>query len=184
MLNKGIFSYVVLITGLFLVSCTPVVWENPIAPVEETEGDPRLPGAWGKKAEELFWIGKPVDGWMSFAFVSDEKNKNFGKMYATAFLGRTFLHIRMVEDGALSPFYYIVEYEIRGKKLFLFLPDKEVVEKEFETKKRSQAIEKIGEALLLVHASTDELRDFIQRSPKEKLFVNLLDQPDHLIKLR
>lgn len=89
--------FLALAMGPSLCSCSVVFWDNPIAPLEESIHDPRIPGAWripGKDA--VVYIGKPVDGWVSFAFFPDapkgSKEPFFGKAYTSRVDGRTFLN--------------------------------------------------------------------------------------------
>lgn len=162
MLAKNLAFPILLMVFLTLTSCTAVVWENPISPVEKSEGDRRLPGAWGANNPEtggnteILWIGKPVDGWMSFAFLV-EGEKGFGKMYVSKIDKRTFLNVRGVaENGNLSKGYLIVEYKIKKKRLGLYYPEGNFVKHAIEVKELSGV--ETEEDALAISSSSEEIQ--------------------------
>jgi hypothetical protein len=179
-MNKLIFP-VLLIISIALTSCTVVEWENPISSVEETVGDVRLPGAWGLKNPETgtirdtLFIGKPVDGWMSFCYWMETRNEiieGFGKMFVSKIDRRTFLNFRMVDqEGKLSNSYGIVEYEVRKGKLQLYYPHGIYVKKARQDGWISA--EDFGNEGLLIRGSSKETREFIKNSPRGRLFRTL-----------
>jgi hypothetical protein len=185
--GRLLLALICVVFGVF--SCMNVEWKNPISPVGETEGDNRLPGAWritdpetGKRMEVL-WIGKSQDGWMNFAAVSGAAEKVFGKMYVSRLNGRTFLNFKDVSMGKeFSVHYRILEYQVRTKKLWLYYPDEEVVERALEDNELSG--EKIVNGGILVDSSSKQIREFIGAYPREKLFRTLLDKPAYLEKVR
>jgi hypothetical protein len=183
-----------LLLGLILVlfgvsSCMNLEWKNPVSPVEETECDNGLPGAWqitdpetGKQMEVL-WIGGCQDGWMSFAAVSGAAEKVFGKMYVSRLNGRAFLNCKDVVTGKeVSENYRILEYQVKMKKLWLYQPDEGIVKKALE--ENELLGEKVGDGGILIDSSSKQIQEFIGRYPREKLFRSLLDKPAYLEKVR
>jgi hypothetical protein len=161
---------------LLLGSCAPSpVWENPIAPADEGSVDKRLAGAWGQTDYPVLFIGRALDGWMSFAVSGRDnpKEKILGKMYVSNLDGRNFLNIKIHSPWDLRDFYVIAEYRLdRDDHLFVALPNHEVVRKAMEEKKLSGRIEKnlYESEVLVVTGESSEIRTFIHESPKETLF--------------
>lgn len=182
--SNGLKFLLLIILPIALTSCTEVWWENPLSSVEEMVSDVRLPGAWGLNDPKtgspavMLFIGKSVDGWMSFCFWLYEEgkiNKSFGKMFVSKIDRRTFLNVRLDwGDGNLTDFYHIVEYKLHEKKLWLYYPEGDFVKTALEGKEISGEMKEKG---FLIHSSSEEIRDFIRRSSREKLFYSLLDQP-------
>jgi hypothetical protein len=161
---------------LFLTSCAPSpVWVNPVEPAEEGSVDRRLEGAWGQTDYPVLFIGRSLEGWMSFAVSghghSDEKI--LGKMYVSKMDGRNFLNIRIHSPWDLQDFFVIAEYRLdRDDHLFVALPNHEFVRKALEAKKLSGRIEEnlSGSEVLVVTSESPEIRAFIHESPKQALF--------------
>jgi len=171
--KKYLALLLMLLIPIILSSCS--MWDNPISPIDEGQTDKRLPGAWVSEDSEIkIYIGKPLSGWMNFAYF--EKNETradeyFGKMYVSKIDERSFLNVKILnpegcetDDCYLN--YLIFEYEIKGKNAMLFPPDESFVKDAIANAQIS------GESPdgYIVHSESEEIRDFIKRSPKEKLF--------------
>jgi hypothetical protein len=190
MLSRNTFHLFVLVLGLTLSSCTTVVWDNPIVPLEQAAGDQRLPGAWRTPDNDAFiYIGKPLDGWMSFACVpADPKEGDkpfFGKVFASRLGSRTFLNIRLLDwDPDLSGFYLIAEYRLLGRnRLAVSLADSDFV-KESTGKNLLAAKTEEREDILYVSCGSEVIREFVKRSPGEKLFPGISRTESPLIRVR
>ena len=105
-------------------------------------------------------IGKPVDGWMSFAFLV-EGEKGFGKMYVSKIDKRTFLNFTIVDDPWLSENYWFFEYEIKKNRLYVYPFD--------------------AYEMLETSASSEEIQELIRKCPREELFG---EPSDPVIKFR
>jgi hypothetical protein len=166
-----------------LTSCSPIFWQNPVSPIKESVRDERLPGAWAfcdsrtSEKEVKLWIGKPVDGWMSFCTLLPNPFEHkllfpfFGKMYVSRLEGRTFLNVTSLTDGEnfnVFSAYFILEYKIAKRKLWLYAIDRTSLTYAIEGKELSA--EGTGEEGFLIHSSSKEIREFIKRYPKDQLF--------------
>jgi len=190
MIPRNAFHVLVVILGLTLSSCATVVWDNPMVPVEQAAGDPRLPGAWKTPDNDAFiYIGKPVEGWMSFACVpADPKDGDkpfYGKAFTSRLGSRAFLNIRLLDwDPDLSGFYLIAEYRLSGRnRLAVSLADADFV-KESIGKNLLSAQTEQGEDIFYISCESKVIGEFVKRSPGEKLFPGISQPESPLIRLR
>jgi hypothetical protein len=188
-----------LMMSFTVTSCSIPAWENPISSVGESQADDRLPGAWEEvdlergTRREMLWIGNPVDGWMSFAYlfsysitldkVQDEKL--FGKFYVSRLNGRTFLNVRMVGDnGSLSQAFLLIEYRIDKGRLWLYFPDAHLIKSAIDREELLGSAEGNDDGWL-IHSESAQMREFIRKSGREKVFSIVTPQPPiQLRKLR
>jgi hypothetical protein len=209
-MTKNLASLLVLMVLLSTSACTLVMWDNPISAVEQSKCDNRLPGAWEevdlekREAREVLWVGKPVDGWMSFAYLQRilgsqgtsteekvEENRIFGKAYVSRLAGRTFLNVSTItfqngstidENEKRLPFL-ILEYEIAHGRLNLYFPQEDFVKKAIESQHLRASAEESDKGLL-IHCESKEIREFIRRSPREQLFPRDMPSSDYIRKIR
>ncbi|MBN1104224.1 MAG: hypothetical protein JXL84_12475 [Deltaproteobacteria bacterium] len=190
MIPRNAFYSLVLALSLIVSSCTAVVWENPMVPVADAVGDVRLPGAWKTPDDDAFiYIGKSVEGWMSFACVpADPKEGDkpfFGKMFASRLGRRTFLNIRLLDwDPDLSGFYLIAEYRLLGGgRLAVSIADSDFVKEEIG-KNLLAAETREREDIFYISCESKHIREFVKRSPRERLFPDISRPESPLIRLR
>jgi hypothetical protein len=170
-----------------LTACTVIVWQNPVTPIDESAEDRLLPGAWRATPKETVYIGKPVDGWMSVAFVNRnaKEEKLFGKMYVSKLDGRSFLNIKChdpegnkdLEDG-----YLIAEYRTQGNRLWFSSVDAGFIEQAVERRELIATISEKDSSVLVIVADPKETREFVRNAPTKKLFP--FDQKEFLTRIR
>jgi hypothetical protein len=172
---------------IILMSCTVIVWQNPVAPIDGSPDDVLLPGAWAAGKEEMVYIGKPVDGWMSFVYVnaSAGDQKLFGKMYVSTLNVRRFLNVKYHDpDGNidLEENYLIAEYRVKGKKLWIASVEPAFVNQAVERYELSGAISERDSSILVTRAESNQVREFIRNTPEKLLFP--FNQKEFLTRIR
>jgi hypothetical protein len=176
-----------LLLPIILTSCTVIVWQNPVTPVDESTKDVLLPGAWAAGKKEVAYIGKPVDGWMSFAYVnrSVKEEKLFGKMYVSKLEGRSFLNVKFHDRDGNRDFedgYLVVEYRTNGKRLWVSPVDADLVKQAVDRNLVPGAISERDSSILVIRAESTQVREFIRNTPAELLFP--FNQKEFLSRIR
>ncbi len=144
---------------IILPSCTVIVWQNPVSPLDERAGQELLPGAWSAGKEEMVYIGKPVDGWMSFVYVnkSADEQKLFGKMYVSRLNGRSFLNVNFHDPDGNPDFengYLIAEYRTNGKKLWVSSVDAGLVKQAVDRNQVQGMVSERDSSILVIRANS------------------------------
>jgi hypothetical protein len=184
--RKYALLFLALLTLLF-TSCTVIVWQNPVYPVDGYLHDARLPGAWSAGKNETAFIGAPVDGWMSFAYVnkSADEQKLFGKMNVSKLDGRSFLNVKFHDPDGNIDFeknYLIAEYRVKGKKLWIASVEPAFVNQAVERNELSGAISERDSSILVICAESNQVREFIRKTPEKLLFP--FNQKEFLTRIR
>jgi hypothetical protein len=184
--RKYALLFLALLTLLF-TSCTAIVWQNPVYPVDGYLHDARLPGAWSTGKNETAFIGKPVDGWMSFVYVnaSAGDQKLFGKMYVSKLNGRRFLNVKFHDPDGNRDFedgYLVVEYRTNGKRLWVSPVDADLVKQAVDRNQVPGMISERDSSILVIRAESNQVREFIRNTPEKLLFP--FNQKEFLTRIR
>ena len=160
-----------LVALIFFCSCYEPIWVNPISDVQDAKIDKRLIGAWSE-------INDPgiarlhiyeIDQHSVYIIVFDEPRcPIYLEGHISEVDGRSFLNFRGY-DCSTKEFskYVISEYEFKGENEVTFHDlDTSFVRQAIRNKSLSGNMDE-G---LVVTATSQEIRDFIENSPKEELF--------------
>jgi hypothetical protein len=173
--------------SIVLTSCTVIVWQNPVSPLDERAGEALLPGAWSAQKNETVYIGKPVDGWMSFVYVnaSVDEQRLFGKMYISRLNGRSFLNVKFHDPDGNPDFengYLIAEYRTNGKKLWVSSVDDGLVKQAVDRNQVQGMVSERDSSILVIRAESAQVREFIRNNPAKLLFP--FNQKEFLTRIR
>jgi hypothetical protein len=184
--SKHALLFLVLLP-IILSSCTVILWQNPISEVDENTDQRLLPGAWSTGKNETAFIGKPVEGWISFVYVnaSAGDQKLFGKMYVSKLNGRRFLNVKFHDPDGNRDFedgYLVVEYRTNGKRLWISPVDADLVKQAVDRNQVPGMISERDSSILVIRAESNQVREFIRNTPEKLLFP--FNQKEFLTRIR
>lgn len=183
---KTMLKNLSLMLALLISLCSCVGWVNPISDVEDAKVDKRLIGTWVPDPGNKTF--RDVDITMYHIYEIDEHSlyvymmppmdpmnpdsacvKGYHTMHVSELEGRTFVNLKGY-DCSTQEFseYLIFEYELNGEnEVIFYIIDDGFVREAIRHERLSGNEEGEG---VIVSATSQEIRDFIKVSPKEKLF--------------
>ena len=159
-----------------LCSCNEI-WQNPISDVQDAKVDKRLIGTWvpiDHPDTPLLLISE-YDQHSVYVVLFDGSCPSYFGGYISELDGRTFANLRSY-DCSKKEFskYGIFEYEFNGENEMSFYIINDDFVNEAIRDKRLSGYKKEGGGLfgenIVVTATSPEIREFIKKSPEEKLF--------------